>query len=195
VRGTDAALTFGDLALRGDVDVRTQLKRADLERRRFVLDGSRVDLSAVAFTGHGGQARDGWWTQIELDQARIDLDDPLTARGRARVRMSDAGFLLALYARDRSFPAWVEKIVDAGEVAASGELGWSDHTLVVDDLVASNDRFELRARMRMRGAQREGSLYARWGVLSLGAELTGHHKDLHLIGAREWYDAQPRLLH
>lgn len=193
VRGTDAALTFGDLALRGDVDVRTQLKRADLERRRFVLDGSRVDLSAVAFTGHGGQARDGWWTQIELDQARIDLDDPLAARGRARVRMSDAGFLLALYARDRSFPAWVEKIVDAGEITAGGELGWSGHTLVVDDLVASNDRFELRARMRMRGAQREGSLYARWGVLSLGAELAGDHKDLHLIGAREWYDAQPRL--
>jgi hypothetical protein len=194
VLGTDAALTFGDLALRGDVDVRTQLKRADLARRRFVLDGSRVDLSSVRFTDHGGRAREGWWTRIELDEARIDLDDPLEARGRARMQMADLGFLLALYAHNRSFPAWIGRIVDAGEATVSGELGWGDRTLVLDDLVASNERFEVRARMRMRNGQREGSLYARWGVLALGARLDGDDGDLHLTKAREWYDAQPQLL-
>jgi len=194
VVGRDTAMSFADLAMRGDVDVRTQLKRADLERRSFVLDGSRVDLRSVSFTGHRGQARDGWSTRIDLDQARIDLDKPMEARGRARMQMSDVGFLLALYSRNKPFPKWVEKIVDAGEANATGEIGWSNRTLVIDDVIGSNDRFEVRARMRMRDQQREGSLYARWGVLSLGAELDGDEKDLHFIKARQWYDAQPPLL-
>jgi hypothetical protein len=42
--------------------------------------------------------------------------------------------------------------------------------------------------------QREGSLYARWGVLSFGAELDGTETDLHFIKARQWYDEQPQLL-
>jgi hypothetical protein len=170
------------------------LKRADLERRRFVLDGSRVDLSSVSFSGDRGHARDGWWTRIELDQARIDLDEPLEARGRARMQMSDVGFLIALYSRNKSWPGWLEKIVDEGEATVSGEVGWSRKGLVLDDMIASNERFEVRARMRMHDQRREGSLYARWGALSLGAELNGENKDLHLIKARQWYDAQPQLL-
>lgn len=194
VRGRDTALSFADLAMRGDVDVRTQLKRADLERRSFVLDGSRVDLRSVSFTGNRGQARDGWWTRIELEEARIDLDAPLEARGRARMQMSDVGFLLALYSRNKPFPKWVEKIVDEGEANVTGEFAWSNRTLVFDDVIGSNERFEVRARMRMRDKQREGSLYARWGVLSLGAGLDGDEKDLHFMKARQWFDEQPQLL-
>jgi hypothetical protein len=38
-----------------------------------------------------------------------------------------------------------------------------------------------------------GDLFARWGLLSMGVELAGGKRYLHLVGARTWYDERPAL--
>jgi hypothetical protein len=71
---------------------------------------------------------------------------------------------------------------------------WQADTLVLDAVHASNDRYEVLARLRLADDDRRGQLFARSGVLSAGVDLQNGQRDLHLIRARDWFDAQPPLL-
>ena len=62
--------------------------------------------------------------------------------------------------------------------------------LVLDDIRAGNGRVDLKARLRIDDGVPAGDLYARWGVLGIGAELQGGTRRLHALGARRWYDAR-----
>ena len=81
----------------------------------------------------------------------------------------------------------------AGEATAQGRIRWQGDTLLLQPFAASNERFDVQARMRMQREQLAGDLFARWGVLSLGVALAEGRRDLHLVGARTWFDGQPVL--
>ncbi|WP_368565666.1 hypothetical protein [Pseudoxanthomonas sp. UTMC 1351] len=194
VVGRQAQMTMAGLQLRGDVDIDLRLRRADLKRRRFVVDGSTVQLRNVGFRDPGGEARSGWWARIVLDRAQLDVDRPLNAGGFANVTMKDVGFLLSLFSRQREYPAWIYRLVDAGSAQMRGRVQWHADTLILDSMEARNRRFDLHARLRLQGTRRNGQLYAKWRALSVGLELKDDRRRFHLIGAKAWYDAQPALL-
>ena len=194
ITGRNARMHLAGIDLRGDVDIGLALRRADLKRRAFVADGSTVQFRNLGFREPGGEARSGWWTKLRLDRARLDVDRPLSAGGSAAVRMKDVGFLLALFSRQKDYPKWIYRLVDAGQAQADGRVQWRDDVLVLDRVKANNQRFDVQARLRLQGARRTGQLYARWGVLSAGLELQDDARRWHLVKAREWYEAQPDLL-
>ncbi len=194
VDGRKARMRMAGIALRGDIDINTQLRRADLANRNFAVDSSTIALDNISFSEPGGETRGGWWARVSLPRARMDWNKPLSVGGNANVTMKDVGFLLSLFSRQKEYPKWVFKLVDAGQAQVRGRVQWQRDTLVLDRIDASNDRFDLQARLRLRGQSRTGSLYAKWGVLSAGVELQGQQSHFHLIRARQWYDAQPNLL-
>lgn len=71
-------------------------------------------------------------------------------------------------------------------------LDFHRDTLVLDDINASNRRFNLLAQLRLRGQDRRGKLYAKWGVLSVGVGVDGPNNKFHVLRAREWYDSQAK---
>jgi len=194
IRGRQARMFAAGIALRGDVDIGLRLRRADLRRQAFVADGSTVEFRDIAFSEPGGEARSGWWARLRLDRARLDVGAPLEAGGQADIAMKDVGFLLALFSRRKEYPAWVYKLVDAGQAQADGRLQWRDDVLVLDRVRASNERFGVQARLRLQGQHRQGDLYAQWRALSMGVELDGANRRFHLVRAREWYEGRPSLL-
>ena len=204
VTGRDARLHAAGLALRGNVDIHTRLRRAGIEDGRFNIDGSRVRLDDISLVEPGGEVRRGWWARIDLSRARLDWDAAAggSARGgadvdidgRAGITMKDVGFLLALYSQRRDYPGWIGRLVDAGQARVTGDVRWRDDVLVFDNLVANNDRFDVNARLRLQGNTRRGNLYARWGVLSMAVDIDGARRDFHLLRARRWYDAQPSFI-
>ncbi|WP_434989487.1 hypothetical protein [Xanthomonas melonis] len=189
-----ARLHFAGLALRGDVDADLRLQRGDLRAENFRLDASTVQLRNVGFTGPDGRRRDGWWARIALDDTRMHWHRPVGVDGRVRLQVRDLAFLLALYARDRSVPDWMLRMVDAGQAQATGRFHWQGDTVVVDRLQAHNARFQVDARLRLQGRRRDGSLLARWGVLSAAVGLRSDVAQWHLLRAAQWYQAQPDLL-
>ncbi|MEJ1097323.1 MULTISPECIES: hypothetical protein [unclassified Pseudoxanthomonas] len=194
VMGQRAQMMMAGMRLRGDVDIDLKLRRADLKRRRFVVDGSTVQLKNIGFQEPSGEARSGWWARIVLDRAQLDIDRPLNAGGFASVTMKDVGFLLSLFSRQREYPAWIYRLIDAGSAQMRGRVQWRADALILDSMEARNQRFDLHARLRLQGARRNGQLYAKWRALSLGLELNDDRRRFHLIGAKAWYDAQPALL-
>lgn len=194
ISGRGTRMYLAGIDLRGDVDIDTRLRRADLKRHAFVADGSTVQFRNLSFREPGGETRSGWWARLRLDRARLDIDKPLQASGSADVAMKDVGFLLALFSRKKDYPKWVYKLVDAGQAQVDGRVQWRDDVLVLDRVRANNQRFDLRARLRLQGKQRSGNLLAQWGVLSMGVELQGADRHFHLVRARQWYEGQPDLL-
>ncbi|UXA70498.1 hypothetical protein M0D46_05425 [Xanthomonas prunicola] len=189
-----ARLQFAGLALRGDVDADLRLQRGDLRAENFSLDASSIQLRNIGFTGPDGQHRDGWWARIVLDDTRMQWRGPVGVDGRVRIQVRDLAFLMALYTRDRSIPNWMLQLVDAGQAQVTARVHWQGETVIVDQLQARNERFQVDARLRLRGNQRSGSLLARWGLLSAAVGLRGDVPEWHLLRAQEWYRAQPDLL-
>ncbi|KQQ73071.1 hypothetical protein ASF73_10475 [Xanthomonas sp. Leaf131] len=189
-----ARLQFAGLALRGDVDADLRLQRGDLRAENFRLDASTIQLRNIGFTGPDGQRRDGWWARIVLEDTHMQWRQPIGVDGRVRIQVRDLAFLMSLYARDRSIPNWMLRLVDAGQAQVTGRVHWQGDTVIVDRLQARNQRFQVDARLRLQGTQRSGSLLARWGVLSAAVGLRGDTPEWHLLRAPEWYQAQPDLL-
>jgi hypothetical protein len=185
-----AQMRMAGIALRGNIDIDTQLRRADIAKRSFAVDGSTVKLDNISFSEPGGETRSGWWARIHLPRARMDWNKPLAVAGSADVTMKDVGFLLSLFSRQREYPKWVYKLIDSGQAQVKGKVQWRNDTLLLDQIDASNQRFDLLARMRLRGQSRTGSLYAKWGPLSMGVEMQGAKARFHPVRARQWYDAQ-----
>lgn len=193
VNGKRVQLALADLVMQGDIAVDTRLRRTELKTHQFDADGSRVSLKGVQVT-HGEEVLDsGWWGDIALDRARLDWDKPATIDGTVQTRLKDASVLLALYAQRKHLPDWVGKVIDAGEVQAAGRIRVHQGTLLLDPFEASNQRFDVLARLRLHEKQPSGDLYARWGALSMGVELENGKRQVHLVGARKWYDGQPAL--
>ncbi len=194
IRATRARLHIAELAMGADVDLRARLARNDAVAHEFKLDGSTLHLANVSYTEPSGDSIRGWWAKVAFDDARIDWKRPMDVSGRARIAMRDVSLLLSLYSRQRDYPGWITRVVGSGQAQVTGRLAWKGDTLVFDQLHADNGRYELRARLRLQGKQRSGSLYAKWGVLDCAVELHNGTRRFHLVRSRRWYDAQPALL-
>ena len=193
VVGQGVQLGVAELAMRGNVEIDTRLRRADLKSHSFNADGSRLSLKGVRVTSGDEVLGADWWGDVVLDRARLDWDKPIALDGQLQVRMRDVAVLLALYSQRKNLPGWVQKVVDAGEAQMQGRVQWQRDTLLLDPFSASNDRFDVMARLRLHDKQPAGDLFARWGALSVGVELAGTEKHYHLVGARKWFDGQPGL--
>lgn len=194
VDGRRARLSVAGIDLRGDVVIDARLRRGNLQRGNFELGGSRVQVRNVAFIEAGAVSRSGWWATLDLDGGRVAWKRPPSAGGRLRARMRDVGFLLALFADRADYPAWIGRLVDAGEARVDGHWLWQGDALILDRVHAANDRFKVDARLRLQGDHRDGDLHASWGRLGAAVELRGGQRKLHLRNARQWYDARPDLL-
>lgn len=192
LRGDRARIRLGATTLTGDLQLDTRLQEARRTGTRYRLDGFALSLDNV----HVGDDTDdaGWWARFDLDNASLDWRPPFVVEGDARLRMQDASVLLLLFAERSAFPAWIARIVDAGETEATGRLHVAGATLVLDAIEARNDRVALDARLKVVGGTPSGDLYARWGVLGVGVELAGGERQLRVAGAREWYESRPPLL-
>ncbi|EKU23647.1 translocation/assembly module TamB domain-containing protein [Xanthomonas graminis] len=192
VRGRQARLQAAGLALAGDLDLDARLRRAELHDKRFDLSGSTLRVQGVRY-GDGGKQRD-WWATLRVPQGRIAAAPATQADAQVQMQMRDAGPVLAVFAQRSDAPAWLLKLVDAGQLDARGQLRWSKDALWLDRLHAENQRVSLRARLRVGDAGTQGDLYARWGVLGVGVALRGEQRQWHLLNAREWYERQPAWL-
>ncbi|TDR47849.1 hypothetical protein DFR29_102511 [Tahibacter aquaticus] len=194
IQARQARLAVNDLEFSGDVDVNAQLSRADLKNEEFVLDGSTLALRKVKVSDPERASPGDWWAEIRFDRGRLQWGSPLRIDTSASVRMPDISLLLALFTRHKDYPKWVLRALDAGEVNASTRAQMKDAAIVLEDLAVSNDRFDVRARLRLAQRKAQGDLYLRWAKLGLGLELKEGERKFHLLKAREWFEQQPRLL-
>lgn len=194
VQARQAQLALNDLEFSGDVDVAAQLARADLGNEEFVLDGSRLGVRNVKVSDPERASPGDWWADVRFERGRVQWGAPLRIDATATARLHDVSLLLALFTRNKDYPRWVLRLLDAGIVEASTRAVMRDGAIVLEDLSVSNDRFDLKARLRLADKRAHGDLFLRWARLGLGLELKEGERKFHLLKAAEWFGQQPRLL-
>jgi hypothetical protein len=184
--GSRAGMQVGVSRIVGDLALRSSLHRIsgdDYAIDALQLGATRVRLASAPREGP-------WWARLTFAGGRFEWRAPLQLDGDAKLRMQDAGFLLALFAERTVFPKWVGRIVDQGTVDATSGVHVDGKSVRLAPLSAHNDRVDLKARLRLGDGRSDGDLYARWGVLGMGMELRNGQRRLHLVGAKRWYDGQ-----
>lgn len=194
VRGKRIGARIGETSLSGDVDLDARVGGSNIARRYFDLDNTLLRLRNIHVRDAGRTAGEQWWANIKLNRGRLEATRPLHIDSKADIEMENVGLLLALFARHKDYPRWVLKLVDAGKVQATGRVVMRDKTLLFDRVEARNDRFEIKARLRIANARAKGDLFLRWGILGLGLELDEANREFHLLRASDWYNARPDLL-
>ena len=188
--GNRAAMKVGVSRITGDLVLDSALHRTSATD--YAIDALDLRLAQVRLAS---APEDGpWWANLSLAGGRFGWEAPLRLDGDARLRMKDVSILLALFAERSAFPKWVGRLIDEGEVQATSRVRVDGRSVVLDRLHASNERIELKARLRLAGDQPQGDLYARWGILGLGVALQGGKRDLRVVGAKRWYESRPPLL-
>ncbi len=190
----DAALRLGEMALRGDLEIDAQLDAGSLEDRHFSLPGTRIALRRAAIMEPADERVADWWASADIHDGQVTLGEPLDLSASARVEMRDIAPLLAMFAQRQRFPRWTRRMIDAGQATVSGRVVMHGQQVTLDHVQASNERFDVQARLRLGRQPPDGQLYARWGVFGLGLEMTRGERDIRVVGARRWFEEQPAWL-
>lgn len=187
---------FEDRRLRGNLQMHTLLRRADLRERRFDISGSKVDLTGVTMQGAAtpGDPPERWWARAHLDRAVLSPGSPVFLRARLESTLSDTRPLFALFA-----PAggrgkvlrWVDDLLDIQGVGAVADLTVGRDLLKVDHLAVAGGTATVQGRFRVAAGHPRGILYASLGRLDVGMELAGGKRDWKILKPRQWFENYP----
>jgi hypothetical protein len=184
---------FGPSRVVGDVTLETRLVHADGNgAHRYRIEALKLGLDQLR-VGDAKADAAPWWARLDFERGTMDWQQPVTLAGDARVLMKDVSALMDLYADRSAFPKWIGNLIDEGQATATAKVRLEGDTVTLDRLRARNERVDLDARLRVTGGKSQGALYARWGVLGLGAEVRDGQRKLHLVKARQWYEGLPPL--
>jgi hypothetical protein len=185
-------IALGVSRLTGNLRMDTQIRLAQRAAgHSFDLQDFTLGMDGVLVEG----SRDPpWWAKFTIDRGRLDWDRPMRLRGSATMVMKDVSLLLSLFADRSAFPKWIARIIDEGQATAHAQVEAQRGDFVLDHLVASNERIDLFAHLRIRDGKPSGDLYARWGILGLGVAMNDGKREFHLLHAQRWYESQPDLI-
>ena len=194
IKGRATRIRLGEIALAGDFDLDADLDNTDLAKRHFNLDGTRLALRNVSMADADRAAGEKWWARMLLKRGRIDAAAPFSVNANVNLEMQDVGLLMALFMRHKEYPGWAVKLADKGNLRASGLLRAAQGAIVLDRIEASNDRFDVKARLHLANKRAKGDLLLGWHALALGLEVDGQQHKVHLLKSRQWYASRPPLI-
>ncbi len=189
-----AALRLGEMVMRGDLSLDARLDAGRLDDPDFALPGTRIAIRRAAIVEPPDERVEGWWGTLDITRGKVGFGQPMDVAADADVAMRDIGPLLSMFAQHKRFPRWIRRLVDAGEATVSARVKMQGDSVIVDPVHASNERFDVKARLRLDDARPSGHLYARWGVFGMGMELDRGEREFHLAGAKKWFEAQAPYL-
>lgn len=184
------AARFEGRPLRGDLAVRTLIRKADFRGRRFDVSGTRIDLTRVSVPGAGVTGGD-WWARIHLDRAVIEPGAPVFLRTKVEGTLSDPRPLFAFMApetRNRIL-RWMDDLMTQ-PVGAVADVSVGDGAVRIDDLAVAGGQAKIQGRLRFGGAPKQGILYASYGRWDVGVSLDGTRRDWKILRPKKWFENQ-----
>lgn len=200
LRAARVGARFEDRRLRGDLDLRTRLRQADLQGKRFDVSGSDLELTRVTVqSGQGGPdlpgGGDPWWARVHLDRALLTPGEPVFLRAQVESTLSDARPVFALLAPEQRgrMLRWVDRLLDLRGIGATAGIVVGDQLVQVDPLAIAGDNALVQARLRFQEGDRQAILYASYGRWDVGLEVDGQERDWKVLRPKRWYQNHPGL--
>jgi hypothetical protein len=183
-------LRLGGVDVTGDLALDTRLQRADLQTRRFQLDGSSVQLSRVRVRDGERLVGEDWWANLDLVRGQLDWQHPLRLDAQVQARARNIALVLGMFGPLREFPRWTRGLVDQGEARLEGRARLDDGALLLSPMQAGNDRFDVQMRLRLADRQPHGDLLLTLGRLRAGLQVASDERNWHLRDASDWFHSR-----
>lgn len=191
------AARYETLRVTGDLTLSARLAGRDLQRQRFSIAGSRLEVDGVHFHTTGDDEEPAeqapWWGRVELAEGNATWAEPLTLDATARLRAMDTRLLLALFAQRRQYLRWFGSLLEVEDLRGDGRVRLTPEVIELDPLELRGGRAEVRTRLRLARGDTRGLLYLRYGSLAAGLELAGEKRDIRLRKPLRWFESHPGL--
>ncbi len=186
------ALDAGGLAMKGKIDAAIPLSQVDMMAQRFAIDGMTIKLSNFDLPGESaeGKPMQGWWAEFDAPRGQFGFKDKDVFRGDVKFKLRDSAPLIRFFTAKKPLPKIGERILEVNDVVGKTGLVYGADRIEIRDLLVMSDMIELQAALNIQGKSARGDLLAVYDFIGVGVELKGADRDLHLLGARNWYESR-----
>jgi hypothetical protein len=189
LEGQKVRFRAGEEVVEGSLRFNLQLSRPSWNPPRIELDGSRMSVSGLAFSGGAARLDPGWWGELFVEEGHLLLSRPAMLSGFFLARAADTSPLVSLFDLRRDLPRWLERLLTIPQPSATVKLSWKPGHLEVHDSRLVLQEGEFRARLRLEEDLRKGRLFARWRHLRGGIELENGQVRWVLRDLDRWFDS------
>jgi hypothetical protein len=157
---------------------------------RFDLAGSRIYLEDFRVAGQtASYGQPGWDAHFEIEKCELVWAKPLRLEFRALGTVEDTRPFVALLDNVRGEHAWIDRLLEAEDLAGHIELALDGKRTVLSDALFGGQRTSIGAKGLADAKGLEGLLFLRWHDWGGALSLQGGERHFHLIGARRMFDA------
>jgi hypothetical protein len=177
----DIRARFEGYPLRGDVAIQARLVALDPVAGRFDVSGTRIDLSSRLIP---------WTASLSFSKAVVRFGTPMQGRADTVLRMTDTSPLVAMFDAQKDISRFAERLMTIRDIKGTMALAAGEGGCTIDGLDITGHRFHALADLALRKGGKDGILYLKLGIFSLGVAFDDGKKDLDLVRARAWFEKQ-----
>jgi hypothetical protein len=192
LEGTGIRANFDGLLLDADIGIDAHLARGQLTERRYDFAGSnlsirRFEMVDPAVPGPKLVGDAPWSAKIWAKRglARIGADTYLDTD--IAMTCTDSVPFVAIVARHKELAGWVQNLLSIHDVQGAARLSLGLDSVDVRGLEIRGGQFEVLLDWLRKRKDNHATLFARYGVLSLGVGVDGTERTIQVLNARRWH--------
>jgi hypothetical protein len=191
VKGERLVVDAAGVETSGSVSVSVVVPRGDLLALTLSIDGTRLDLERFNFAAHHEQAGAADWSgHVAFPEASLYMSRALSVAGRVDLRASDTRPFIAFLSARKPMRGWEKRLLSIEEIRGGGRFALSDRTLRVEGFHVAGGKVGIRVNARLTDKGAFGKVLANYGALSVGIELRGRERALHVLRPAHWYESR-----
>ncbi|MFN7973144.1 MAG: hypothetical protein U0166_12490 [Acidobacteriota bacterium] len=177
-----------DLSIDGGLRLDVPIALEDVRSRSLVLDGMVLTLDPVVYShADDAEAPRVWSGRVAFPRASAVWGEPLSFHADAELGMKNVGPLIALFAPQKSWVAWLVKTLKIEQVNARAALELAKGQALVKDLDATGGDMSLKARLRLTPRGKDGDLLVSYKSVSVGLEVRNGERDWKILRPEGWF--------
>lgn len=187
LKAHDLLLTYMGERLRGDFDLATAIRSADMRSLAFDLEGTTAKIRNGSSEDAGKKA-EGWWADVAFPRFLLDHRDAVYTDLHADVKMRDSRPFVALVVADHPMVKLVRPALVAENIVASADLRAGPDLVDLDDARLEGEGLLVRSCADLTVDDRRGVVLVDSGILSAGVRFGGGERHVKPFAGERWYD-------
>lgn len=179
VSAKEVLLEFEDYDVKGDFEIDARLKDIRVREGRYDVSGTTIRLVSRKFP---------WKGTVSLRRADLRFTEPMQVGADVGIVMTDTTPLVALFDAQKDVSHFVEKLMTIPDVRGSASISVGAEGIEASDVEVTGGKLHLLADLKLGKNGKNGILYIKFGIFSVGVEFVDGKKDLDIVRARKWYE-------
>jgi hypothetical protein len=197
ITGDDLRGRLDDLTVTLDMALHARLSEGRIADAVYDFSGSRLELRNVGIVDQSPDKRGpehdetrSWWATVTVPSGQLQLGRPLRLDATIAMRSADSAPFVRLAAERKDMAGWLERLLLLPDVASTGRVRIGEDSVTLERLEITGGNYEVWLRWFRQRQTNRGSMYARYGKLSVGLGFDNGQRHFQLLNARDWFVSQ-----